>query len=104
MTQLNAAYMRRRGPTDVLSFPAAEQPLGRGAPKPLGDLILCPPYIRAQAKKHRRRFRDELAQVAIHGVLHLLGYDHLRARDAKVMRALEALLHDHAAKKLLGVD
>ena len=89
MSEMNTLYLKRRGPTDVISFPAAEIPTEELRKKHLGDLIICPGKIRQQAKKAGRTYEKELSHIFIHGVLHLLGFDHDIASRKRVMRSEE---------------
>lgn len=82
--QLNHRYRGKDYPTNVLSF--ASEAL------PLGDIVLCAPVIIAQAQQYQRPLHDHCAHLILHGLLHLLGYDHLDARDRQVMEALEIAL------------
>ena len=81
--QLNRRYRRRDRPTDVLSFPAGE-------PGSLGDIIIAVGVARRQARAAGHSLQAELRVLALHGLLHLLGYDH--ERDAGQMARLEARL------------
>jgi probable rRNA maturation factor len=88
---LNAAYRRQNKPTDVLSFPADER-LPTGG-RLLGDVILSVEQARKQARARRRTLEQELELLLIHGILHLLGYDHERSpADEKIMRLMERRL------------
>ena len=89
---LNRRWRRKDQPTDVLSFPAGEQPPGSTGPRHLGDVILSVDTARRQARALRRSLADELDLYLAHGLLHLLGHDHHRRRDAERMAALEARL------------
>lgn len=74
---LNFQYRKKDYATDVLSF---LQETG------WGDLVICPEVLRRQAKEHGLTFREELGYMVIHGMLHLLGYDHeVSEADAKIM-------------------
>jgi probable rRNA maturation factor len=90
MRTLNRAYRGKDKPTNVLSFAALE-----GArPKPvmpwlLGDVVLTSGVIAREAKAQRKSVPHHLSHLAVHGVLHLLGYDHEQDRDAETMEALE---------------
>ena len=86
--KLNARYRKKDYATDVLSFAAAETLPG---PMPLlGDVVISVDRARAQAKERGRTLEEELTTLLIHGILHLLGYDHERfPRDARVMQSLE---------------
>jgi probable rRNA maturation factor len=96
MTQFNERWMGKTGPTDVLSFPMDELRPGRdGEPEPegvLGDILLCPQYASAQAPTFSRTPEDEMDLLTIHGILHLLGYDHAEPDEKHEMFALQARL------------
>ena len=88
MQRLNARFRHKDYPTDVLSFPAANN-LPTEA-RLLGDVIISVDKAAAQAKEQRRTFEQEMVTLLIHGIVHLLGYDHERsAREARRMRRLE---------------
>ena len=89
---LNRIWRRKDRPTDVLSFPAGEPPPGATGRRHLGDVILSLDTARRQARARRRSLADELDLYLAHGLLHLLGHDHHRRRDAERMAALEARL------------
>ena len=102
MAALNAEHMGKDGPTDVLSFPLdALSPdrsavLGEGVPVLLGDVVVCPHVAAAQAVDHAGSYDDELALLVVHGVLHVVGYDHADPDDAEQMQAREReLLETH---------
>lgn len=87
MARLNQGFRRRTGPTDVLSFPnvARQKPVrlrrrmratNSGRRESLGDIAISPATARRYAKKQERRLSSELRVLILHGVLHLLGYDH----------------------------
>jgi probable rRNA maturation factor len=75
MTSLNSLYRGVNMTTDVLSFPLAD---GRpsGPYELLGDIVVCIPKTVSQAKKYKVPFYEELLRLLIHGLLHLIGYDH----------------------------
>ncbi len=93
---LNLEYRKRDYATDVLSFQNED---------PLGDLVMCPEVLERQAKEHQLQFKEELGYMVIHGVLHLLGFDHEKTkREAKQMFTLQdavfqRLLNLRAKKK-----
>jgi probable rRNA maturation factor len=93
--RLNAHYRGRDRATNVLSFPASGPGRHRpGAtpaapPRPLGDLVLCAPVLRAEARGQRKSVRAHWAHLIVHGSLHLIGYDHERPRDARRMERRE---------------
>ncbi|PIS09850.1 MAG: rRNA maturation RNase YbeY, partial [Bdellovibrio sp. CG10_big_fil_rev_8_21_14_0_10_47_8] len=74
--KINRQYRKKNYATDILSF--------EGADGLLGELVLCPQVLKKQAKEQGHSFRLELGYMLIHGVLHLLGYDHeLSKREAE---------------------
>lgn len=83
----NRDYRQRDYATNVLSFPV-ELPPGVRTPL-LGDLILCVPVVAREAADQGKPLRDHYAHMTVHGVLHLLGYDHLVDAEAERMEALE---------------
>jgi probable rRNA maturation factor len=107
IAELNVRFLGGDGPTDVLSFPLDEElpPAGRqpdqggrgpGAPSDagdpptlLGDVIVCPTVAGRQAVEHGVPADDEIALLVVHGVLHLLDYDHAEADETVVMRRRE---------------
>ncbi len=90
--ELNARYRGRPRPTDVLAFSLLEG-AGRGFRGPLlGDVVIGAETAARQARRGGRRLDDELLRLLIHGVLHLLGHDHVRVAEARRMRALERRL------------
>lgn len=79
IARLNRTFRRKQGATDVLSFPAngkKPRPRGRGVPGYLGDIAIAPAVARRNARQNGRSLGDELRVLVLHGVLHLLGYDH----------------------------
>jgi probable rRNA maturation factor len=112
IADLNERFLDGTGPTDVLAFPLDDEPLpggrhpdegGRGPGTPadddepplvLGDVLVCPAVARRQAEEHGHPLDDELALLVVHGVLHLLEYDHAEDDDAARMRRREQELLD----------
>lgn len=90
MRALNRAYRGKDKPTNVLSFAAldGDQPKA-GMPWLLGDVVLASGVIARESKTQAKSLEHHLTHLAVHGVLHLLGYDHERDRDAETMEALE---------------
>jgi probable rRNA maturation factor len=85
--ELNRRYRDKDYATNVLSF-AAELP--RRIRHPLiGDLVICAPVVAHEASEQTKTLRDHYAHLTVHGVLHLLGYDHQTDADARGMEALE---------------
>jgi probable rRNA maturation factor len=92
MRRLNARYRSKDYPTDVLSFPA-EKNLPVETPL-IGDVIISVEKAAEQANARRRTLDEEMVTLLIHGIVHLLGYDHERsAKDARVMGRLEKKIH-----------
>ncbi|WP_038169408.1 rRNA maturation RNase YbeY [Tomitella biformata] len=95
MADLHLRWMDLPGPTDVMSFPMDEiVPGGRPdatAPGPsvLGDIVLCPEFAAGQAKESGNSLSAEIAMLTVHGVLHLLGYDHAVPAEEKEMFSLQ---------------
>lgn len=96
MAELNETYMGKQGPTDVLSFPVEDLEPGvrptvaeSGPPFGIGDVVICPDVVAENAAGGGIDFNDEMALMTVHGVLHLLGYDHVDDDDAEVMEARE---------------
>ena len=84
---LNRDYRGRDYATNVLSFPAELPP---GVPLPiLGDLVLCAPVIAREASEQGKALKHHYAHMVVHGVLHLLGYDHTQDAEAEAMEAIE---------------
>ena len=101
MTELHERWMGEPGPTDVLAFPMDElRPPHLGGnrddqgPEPglLGDVVLCPQVAAAQAKLAGHSPQAELELLCVHGVLHLLGYDHADPEEEAEMFGLQAEL------------
>lgn len=78
MAELNLRYRRKKGPTDVLSFPAFEAGY-------LGEVIICPAQVKKNARRFKEEFPREWRRVLVHGVLHLLGYDHEKSREKAIL-------------------
>ena len=86
--KLNAQWRGLDKATNVLSFPAPRSQ-ARGAPAPLGDIAIARETTAREAKDERKPFADHLAHLAVHGFLHLLGYDHESDGQAETMEQLE---------------
>ncbi len=91
IAELNMQYMGKPGATDVLSFPMDDDPLP-GVPTLLGDIVICPTVAFDQFPDHAGTFDDELALLVVHGVLHVLGHDHIEPDETAAMRARELML------------
>ena len=88
---LNRTWRGKDAPTNVLAFPAADPaaPAPAGAPLLLGDVVLAFETVRREAVEQQKPFANHLRHLVVHGVLHLLGYDHAEAADATTMEAEE---------------
>ncbi|BDZ60678.1 endoribonuclease YbeY [Demequina sediminis] len=93
MTQLHVQWMDEPGPTDVLSFPMDElRPGTPDNPTPpglLGDIVVCPSVAARQAAAAGHSAEEEMLLLTTHGILHLLGYDHVEPEEEKEMFALQ---------------
>jgi probable rRNA maturation factor len=101
MTELHERWMGEPGPTDVLSFPMDElrpphlggsrsgDPEPGGEPGLLGDVVLCPQVAAEQAAKAGHSAQDELELLTVHGILHLLGYDHAEPEEHAAMFGMQ---------------
>ena len=101
--ELNLSYLGRDEPTDVLAFSAMEEVGAKSFVMPpdgvshLGEVIISYPQAVAQAEEHQHSIKKEIAILIIHGVLHLLGYEHdklelereMRAREAEILSCIE---------------
>ncbi len=96
IAELNEQWMEKEGPTDVLAFPMDELRPGLVTEEPeegvLGDLVLCPAVAQRQAKDAGHSLRDEVDLLTVHGILHLLGYDHAEPEEHAEMFGLQARL------------
>lgn len=84
---LNRQWRRIDRATDVLSFPAGDDPA-----RVLGDVVISAPRAIAQAKRYGVTTTEELRRLLVHGILHLMGFDHVKAAERREMRALEEKL------------
>jgi probable rRNA maturation factor len=117
MAGLNKQFHGKDGPTDVLAFPIDEDPVEGGRspdsggtgpgyspsepgdmPLMLGDVVVCPAVAERNAPEHAGTYDDEVALLIVHGILHLLGMDHLEDEEAEAMekRERELLAQFHA--------
>ena len=88
--RLNGRFRGRSHATNVLSFPAARLPRAPGAsPPPLGELVICPRVLEAEARAQDKPLRAHWAHLIVHGTLHLIGYTHVRTADARRMERRE---------------
>ena len=113
MGDLNKRFLGKEGPTDVLAFPIDEEPVEGGRspdsggtgptavasepedlPMLVGDVVICPAVAARNAPEHAGTYDDEMALLLVHGVLHLLGMDHMDEDEATAMEARERELLD----------
>jgi probable rRNA maturation factor len=111
MAALNKQFMGKDGPTDVLSFPIEDEPGSKGRNPDsgttgpisqddeitdleilLGDIVICPAVAQRNAADHEVTLEQELGLLVVHGVLHLLGWDHVVDAEAERMEAREQVL------------
>ncbi|MBA3655155.1 MAG: rRNA maturation RNase YbeY [Actinobacteria bacterium] len=108
MTDLNQRFTGKDGPTDVLAFPIDEEPAEGGRspdsggtgpgflpaepsdlPLLVGDVVICPAVAARNAPEHAGSYDDELALLIVHGILHLMGMDHIDDAEATAMEQRE---------------
>ncbi len=108
MAELNKRFLGKEGPTDVLAFPIDDDDvveggrspdsLGPGAgvdfentdpPNLLGDVVVCPAVAARNAPDHAGTYEDEMALLVVHGILHILGMDHVDNEEAEAMEQRE---------------
>ena len=87
--RLNARYRGKDKPTNVLSFPPSPLPEPVADTHPLGDLVICAQVVRSEARAQGKLLQAHWAHLVVHGALHLIGYDHERAAEAKRMERRE---------------
>lgn len=101
--RLNSEWRGIDRPTDVISL-ECDRPddpdLFEGEPAELGDIVLAPDFIQENAKRLGVAYEDELRLLIVHGMLHLLGYDHIEEDEAREMEALE----DRLVAEVKGTD
>jgi probable rRNA maturation factor len=85
--RLDRVFRGKDKPTNVLSFPASREE--RAEDGALGDLVICAPVVAAEAREQGKALAAHWAHMVTHGTLHLLGYDHVSPRHARIMERLE---------------
>jgi len=87
MRHLNKLYRKKDQATDILSFPINEgSPIPGGCREEIGDIFICPMFVR---KKYEKEYQPRMRHLFVHGVLHLLGFDHKRSADVDKMEKME---------------
>jgi len=91
---LNRQYLNRSGPTNVMAFAMREGPFGELNPRMLGDVVLSVDTARTEAEQMGISTEERITQLLVHGILHLLGYDHEASKDdaLRMERQSDALL------------
>lgn len=84
--ELNLQYRQKDKPTNILSFPINDNGQTDGL---LGDLILAYEVVKQEAENEQKNFKDHFTHLLLHGLLHLLGYDHIEDAEAETMEDLE---------------
>jgi len=91
---LNNLYRNKDKVTDVLAFVLSDIKTPTDDLEDLGDVFICIPQIKRQAREFNVSFREEFTRIIAHGILHLLGFDHLKEKDAKKMFSVqEKIVH-----------
>ena len=84
---LNAKWRNINSATNVLSFPSGR--IGSIESNLLGDIVICAPVVEREAEEQGKKNEAHWAHMVVHGILHLLGYDHIKVRDAGEMESIE---------------
>ena len=88
--ELNNTYLGKNEPTDVLAFPIDSQKSTTGeTPTLLGDVVICPAKAKENASAQKKNHDEEIALLVLHGILHILGYDHAYPEEKAVMKNRE---------------
>ncbi|MEZ5093029.1 rRNA maturation RNase YbeY [Nocardioides sp.] len=108
IASLNEQWMDKQGPTDVLAFPMDELRPGLVDEEPeegvLGDLVLCPAVAARQAAEAGHATEAEIELLTVHGILHLLGYDHAEPDEHAEMFGLQARLLDEWRREAAAAE
>ncbi|PWY55975.1 rRNA maturation RNase YbeY [Legionella qingyii] len=92
MIHLNHTYRKQNKTTNVLAFPSALPPEIQLECPLLGDVVICPQVLLEESKQLKKTLESHWALILIHGVLHLLGYDHIKDDEAAIMQSIEIKL------------
>jgi probable rRNA maturation factor len=96
IAKLNRQFLNRKGPTNVIAFPMQAGQFSEIAPNLLGDVVISVETAQNEAQNAGLRMEDRFNQLLIHGILHLLGYDHVETKS-------EALRMENKASELLKI-
>ena len=94
MTELNALYRHKGGPTNVLSFPAPDEV--KAAMNVLGDIVICADVVNREADEQQKTKEAHWAHITIHGIFHLLGYDHEKDDEQGPQEVPQIACNQHA--------
>lgn len=93
IAEINGQWRGKPTATNVLSFPvSAATPVPEGEPRPLGDIVMAYGVISREAEEQKKPFAHHVTHLIVHGVLHLLGYDHENEDEAGAMEAREIMI------------
>jgi probable rRNA maturation factor len=93
IAEINGQWRGKASPTNVLSFPvSAATPVPEGEPRPLGDIALAYGVVSREALAQKKPISHHITHLIVHGVLHLLGYDHENDDEAGAMEAREIMI------------
>ena len=87
--ELNGQYRHKSGATNILSFPFEAPDIAGMESDLLGDLVICASVLEREAREQNKALSDHWAHIVVHGVLHLLGYDHIEDDEAEIMEQRE---------------
>jgi probable rRNA maturation factor len=99
ITRLNELYLKRSGPTNVISFPMYSPDFPGIHPEILGDVVISMETAGREAEQEAISLEAKTDWLLVHGILHLLGYDHEKAKDARIMFKKEKELLDLLRRK-----
>ena len=100
--KLNKKFRSKNKPTDVLSFPSEKELNIRKSPY-IGDIIISYEFINKPKILSNLEFKRKVTKIFIHGFLHLLGYDHIKLKDFKVMLIEEEIIYQAIKKKIVKI-